>query len=173
MNFLKFNSYYKYYLTFFFYFFRLLVLKIDYIYKKLKESANTRAKYRKKSLSDLLPMVLKTVHRRWFSNRTIRYLRQFITRQKNSYEMNVMKVCLLYFLLFIKVIHWLQSNFISCDFSITEINDEIFSQITTLCYFIHIHQYYIYIISTEFGSVTKPGCFIIESNDKLLNLKNL
>ncbi|XP_060847598.1 uncharacterized protein LOC132927152 [Rhopalosiphum padi] len=70
---------------------KLLVLKIDYIYKKLKESANTRAKYKKHNLSDLLPMILKTVHRRWFSNRTIRYLRQLITRRKNSFEMNVIK----------------------------------------------------------------------------------
>ncbi|KAF0747309.1 GON-4-like protein [Aphis craccivora] len=70
---------------------KLLVLKINYIYKKLKESANTQAKYRKNSLSDLFPMILKTVHRRWFSNRTIRYLRQFITRQKNSFKMNAMK----------------------------------------------------------------------------------
>lgn len=76
-----------------------MVLKIDYIYKKLKESANTRAKYKKHNLSDLLPMILKTVHRRWFSNRTIRYLRQLITRRKNSFEMNVIKVCLMFIMI--------------------------------------------------------------------------
>ncbi|XP_025191042.1 GON-4-like protein [Melanaphis sacchari] len=70
---------------------KLLVLKIDYIYKKLKESANTRAKYKKKSLSDLMPMILKTVHRRWFSNRAMKHIKQLITRQKNSFEMNVVK----------------------------------------------------------------------------------
>lgn len=70
---------------------KLLVLKIDYIYKNLKESCNTRAKYRKKNLSDLMPMILKTVHRRWFSNRNLKYLKQFITRQKNSFKMNVTK----------------------------------------------------------------------------------
>ncbi|XP_015373341.1 PREDICTED: MATH and LRR domain-containing protein PFE0570w-like isoform X2 [Diuraphis noxia] len=75
---------------------KLLVLKIDYIYKNLKESTNTRAKYKNKNLSDLMPMILKTVHKRWFSNRTLRYLKQFVTKQKNSFEMNVMKNYLTY-----------------------------------------------------------------------------
>jgi len=81
----------------FFFFYRFLVLKIDYIYKNLKESSNTRAKYRKNSLSDLMPMIIKTVHKRWFSNRSLKYLKQYITRQKNSFEMNVIKVYLLFF----------------------------------------------------------------------------
>ncbi|CAI6353935.1 unnamed protein product [Macrosiphum euphorbiae] len=75
---------------------KLLVLKIDYIYKNLKESCNTRAKYRKKNLSDLMPMIIKTVHKRWFSNRSLIYLKQYITRQKNSFEMNVIKNYLTY-----------------------------------------------------------------------------
>jgi len=61
----------------------------------LKESCHTRAKNKKKNLSDLMPIILKTVHKRWFSNRNLKYLKQFITRQKNSFEMNVIKVCLL------------------------------------------------------------------------------
>lgn len=63
------------------------------MYKNLKESSNTRAKYRKKNLSDLMPMILKTVHKRWFSNRNLKYLKQYITRRKNSFEMNAIKVC--------------------------------------------------------------------------------
>lgn len=75
---------------------KFLVLKIDYIYKNLKESSKTRAKYKKKNLSDLLPMILKIVHKRWFSKRNLSNLRQFVTRQKNSFEMNVTKKYLTY-----------------------------------------------------------------------------
>ncbi|CAI6371506.1 unnamed protein product [Macrosiphum euphorbiae] len=70
---------------------KLLVLKIDYIYKNLTEHRNTRAKYRKKNLSDLMPMIIKTVHKRWFSHRSLTYLKQLITRRNNSFDMNVIK----------------------------------------------------------------------------------
>ncbi|CAI6356623.1 unnamed protein product [Macrosiphum euphorbiae] len=70
---------------------KFLVLKIDYIYKNLKEGCNTRAKYKKNNLSDLMPIILKTVHKRWFLNRSLIYLKQHITRQKNSFEMNIIK----------------------------------------------------------------------------------
>ncbi|XP_050444366.1 GON-4-like protein [Adelges cooleyi] len=63
---------------------KLLLLKINYVYKSLKEKQQTRAKYRKKDLADMMPMVLKTVHKRWFSHRRLTDLKIFITRHKNT-----------------------------------------------------------------------------------------
>lgn len=77
-----------------FLFFRVLVGKIDYLFKKLKEDLNTRARYKKNDLSDLLPMILKTVQKRWFSHRRLTDLKNFVTRRKNAIKSSVMKVCL-------------------------------------------------------------------------------
>lgn len=76
--------------------FRFLILKINYVYINLKESPVTRYKYRKRTLSDLMPIILKSVHKRWFSHRTLASLKHHVTRRTNSFQPNVLKVCLLF-----------------------------------------------------------------------------
>lgn len=79
----------------FFYVFRFLVFKIDSVYKTLKESPNSRCKNRKKNLIDLYPLIIKTVHRRWFSHRRLPDLKTLVTKRKREIATNVIKVCLL------------------------------------------------------------------------------
>lgn len=66
------------------------------MYKNLKESSVTRNKYKKHTLSDLMPIILKSVHREWFSHRSLLSLKHHVTRRKNSFHSNVLKVCLLF-----------------------------------------------------------------------------
>lgn len=73
-------------------FFRLLVFKMNYVYKKLKESSSTRVQYKNKNLSDLMPLIIKTVHRRWFSHRRLADLKHYITRRMNSLETSFIRV---------------------------------------------------------------------------------
>lgn len=56
----------------------------------------TRMKYKKHTLSDLMPIILKSVHRRWFSHRTLLSLKHHVTRRTNAFHSNVLKVCLLF-----------------------------------------------------------------------------
>lgn len=78
-----------------FFFFRFFILKVDCIFKKLKESPSTRAKYRKMNLSDMMPVILSIVHKRWFSHKKLSDLKSILTRRKKAYEKNIIKVCLL------------------------------------------------------------------------------
>lgn len=68
------------------------MLKLHYEFRKIKENLNTRATYRNKSLSDVMPILLKTVQRRWFSHRRISDLKKLITIRKNMLQMNIIKV---------------------------------------------------------------------------------
>lgn len=76
--------------------------KIDYLFKKLKESRGTRARYRKNDIYDLLPMILKTVQKRWFSHRRLTDLKNFVTRRKNAIVSSVLKVCILKYYIFLE-----------------------------------------------------------------------
>lgn len=83
--------------------FSFLLIKIDYVYKKLKEDVSTRVKYRNKELSEMMPTILETVRKRWFSHRSLTSLKCFITRKKKDYGMNSTKVCTLMYYSFIFV----------------------------------------------------------------------
>lgn len=66
-------------------------MKIAYAYEKLKET--TRAnKYRNSTVSDVMPIIITTVHRRWFSHRRLTDLKNLITRRTNTSEINLIKV---------------------------------------------------------------------------------
>ncbi|VVC37508.1 Hypothetical protein CINCED_3A013548 [Cinara cedri] len=75
---------------------RVLIMKIDCIYRKLKFSKETRTKYRKKNLLDMLPVILKVVHKRWFSFRKLTDIKKFVSSCKNRYSMNLIKNYLLH-----------------------------------------------------------------------------
>lgn len=76
-----------------YFFFRLLILLIDHMFKRLKESPGTRTKYKKMNLSDMMPIVLPIVHKRWFSHRKLPHLKSFLTRRRTAFEENITKVC--------------------------------------------------------------------------------
>lgn len=65
------------------------------MYKNLKLGVNNRSKNKNKNLSDLYPMVMKTVHRRWFSHRKLQQLKFLVSKRKNEFTTNVIKVCLM------------------------------------------------------------------------------
>lgn len=69
-----------------------MVLKIHDEYTKLKESPNTRAMYKKQNLSDMMPVLLRTVRKRWIPHRKLSDLKQLVTARKNALKMNVLKV---------------------------------------------------------------------------------
>ncbi|XP_050528258.1 GON-4-like protein isoform X3 [Daktulosphaira vitifoliae] len=71
-----------------------LLMKIDYMYKQLKEDVRYRAKFRHKELQDMLPLILKTVQKRWFSHRRLTDLKIHITRYKNTLTENRINVYL-------------------------------------------------------------------------------
>jgi len=73
-------------------FFRFLLLKIHYEYTKLKESHKTRTKYKKKNVTDLLPLLLNTIQRRWFSHRRLTDLKKYMSLRQNTLKMNILKV---------------------------------------------------------------------------------
>lgn len=62
------------------------------MFKILKESPKTRAKYKKMNLFDMMPVILPIIHKRWFSHRTLPHIKSFISRRKNAYEDNIIKV---------------------------------------------------------------------------------
>lgn len=68
-------------------------MKIDYAYNQLKERSCTRAKYRNQTLSDMLPVILETVTRRWFRHRRVSDLKRYLCKRKNDCEENITKVC--------------------------------------------------------------------------------
>lgn len=65
------------------------------MYTKLKESSSTKAKNKNKNLSDLLPLVLESVQKRWFKHRKLTDLKKFITLREHSVKTTILKVCLL------------------------------------------------------------------------------
>lgn len=69
-----------------------MILKIDYVYNSLKFNNSTRAKYKKQNIIDMLPVILKTVHKRWFSFRKLSDIKSFVVRRRNKVSMSLMKV---------------------------------------------------------------------------------
>lgn len=62
------------------------------MFKELKEKPKTRPKYKKMNLSDMMPVILPILRKRWFSHRSLNQLKLFISRRKNAYEDNLIKV---------------------------------------------------------------------------------
>ncbi|XP_025419428.1 uncharacterized protein LOC112689793 [Sipha flava] len=70
---------------------KVLVHKINYLFKRLTELHRTRAKYKNSNIFDMLPMILKIVQKRWFSHRKLTDLKMLITRRKKTLEPKPLK----------------------------------------------------------------------------------